>query len=128
MSTAASKISHLFAGITVADYRALLPWYERLFGRPADVVVHEQESMWQVSEAGWIYVVADAARAGRAKVTMLVDDLDTRVRELEARGIAVGELEHSPGRFHRTVITDPEGNLIAFAELMSSDAAAGATG
>ena len=29
-------ITEFFAGVAVADFRAILPWYERLFGKPPD--------------------------------------------------------------------------------------------
>lgn len=31
--------------------------------------------MWQLTEAGWLYLVADADRAGKALFTLLVNDL-----------------------------------------------------
>jgi predicted enzyme related to lactoylglutathione lyase len=111
-----------FAGVPVAAYDTALPWYERLFGRPPDVVVKEDESMWQVAEKAWIYVVADADRAGNALVTLMVSDLGEHVAELEARGVAVGAIETAPGRFRRVAITDPEGNRIAFAEVLGDTA------
>ena len=66
----------LFAGVPVADYPAARGWYERLFGRGPDMVPNQTEVVWQVAEGGWVYVVADAERAGRALVTVIVDDLD----------------------------------------------------
>ena len=55
-------INHVFAGIAVADYDSALAWYTRFFGRSPDVIVTENESMWQVAETGWIYLVGDANR------------------------------------------------------------------
>ena len=55
-------VSYLFAGIPVADYDAVRPWYERLIGRAPDMLPHDREAAWQLSETGWIYVVADRAR------------------------------------------------------------------
>ena len=40
-------VNHVFAGIPVADYDAALAWYERLLGRLPDVIVKENEVMWQ---------------------------------------------------------------------------------
>ena len=56
-------INHVFAGIAVADYDSALAWYKRFFGRSPDVIVTENEAMWQAAETGWIYVVGDANRA-----------------------------------------------------------------
>jgi predicted enzyme related to lactoylglutathione lyase len=109
-------VSYLFAGIPVADYDAARPWYERLIGRAPDMLPHDREAAWQLSETGWIYVVADAERAGRALVTLLVDDLDSEVAALAERGIACEPIETVPGKFRRTAVVDPEGNRVAFAQ------------
>ena len=113
-------VSYLFAGIPVAHYDAARPWYERLIGRAPDMLPHDREAAWQLSETGWIYVVADAARAGRALVTLLVDDLDTHVAELAERGIVVEAIETVPGKFRRTAVVDPEGNRVVFAQPLGS--------
>jgi catechol 2,3-dioxygenase-like lactoylglutathione lyase family enzyme len=103
--------THVFAGIPVADFDAARAWYEELLGRPADLVPHESEVAWQMTDSGWIYVVQDADRAGRALVTVLVDDLDALSLD--------GESETVPGKFRNTVVTDPEGNRIQFAQPLS---------
>jgi predicted enzyme related to lactoylglutathione lyase len=106
----------LFAGVPVADYDAALPWYERLVGRAPDMLPKEQEAAWQLTETGWIYLVADADRAGRALLTILVDDLDEWVAGLAERGIVAEPIETVPGAVRRTAVVDPEGNRIAFGE------------
>jgi hypothetical protein len=40
----------LLAGIAVANFGAALAWYDRLFGRPADIVVKDDEVMWRISD------------------------------------------------------------------------------
>jgi hypothetical protein len=77
-------VNHVFADIAVADYDSALAWYTLFFGRPPDVVVTENESMWQVAEAGWIYVVGDANRAGKVLLTLLVDHLEGHVASARA--------------------------------------------
>jgi predicted enzyme related to lactoylglutathione lyase len=113
----AVTISHLFAGIAVADYAAGLAWYERLFGRPADVVVNDHEVMWQMIPGGWIYVVGDAGRAGRGLVTLLVDDLEGHLAALAGRGLVAGAIDILPGGARKATVTDPEGNVIGFGEV-----------
>ena len=78
-------INHIFAGIAVANYEKALAWYTHFFGPSADVVVTENESMWHVTDTGWIYVVGDTNRAGKALLTLLVDDLEDHVAELRGR-------------------------------------------
>ncbi|MEN9938542.1 MAG: hypothetical protein RLZZ387_5121 [Chloroflexota bacterium] len=114
-------IKWFFAGVAVANYPSAQAWYERLMGRPADFYPHETEAVWQVIENGWIYVVADQGRAGRALLTLMVDSLDSKIAELRERGLAVGEIETQPGRFRRAAVIDPEGNKITFAQALSSD-------
>lgn len=116
------SINHIFAGIAVADYESALVWYERFFGRPPDVIVTENESMWHVTDTGWIYLVGDANRAGKALLTLLVDDLEDRVAALGERGLAAGAIETMPGLYRKAVITDPDGNTITFGEDLSTGA------
>jgi predicted enzyme related to lactoylglutathione lyase len=123
-SASGSDIKHVFAGVAVADYDAALEWYERLFGRPPDVIVKEDEAMWRVAGTGWIYVVADVDRAGRALLTFLVDDLEVHVAELVERGITTGAIETAPGLYRKAVITDPEGSTITLGEDLSTQEAA----
>ncbi len=115
-------INHIFAGIAVADYDSALAWYKRFFGRTSDVIVTENESMWHVTDTGWIYVVGDANRAGRALLTLLVNDLEYHVAELGERGLAMGAIETMPGLYRKAVITDPDGNMISFGEDLSTGA------
>jgi catechol 2,3-dioxygenase-like lactoylglutathione lyase family enzyme len=113
-------IDHFFAGVAAADYKQALGWYERLLGRPPDVIVKDDEAMWQVTEAAWIYVVGDSDRAGKALLTILVDDLDEQVAELNERDIPTGPIDTVPGAVRRVAITDPEGNRITFGQALTA--------
>lgn len=114
-------IKWFFAGVAVADYPSALAWYERLMGRSPDFNPHESEAVWQVIENGWIYVVADPNRAGKALLTLMVDNLDRQVAELTERGITVGAIETQPGLFRRAEVIDPEGNKISFGQALGPD-------
>src|SRR4051794_25911795 len=109
--------NQLFAGIGAADYPALRDWYERFFGRPADLIPNEIEVCWQVTDTAWIYVKADAERAGRAFHTMLVDDLDAYLAGLADRGIASGPVDTHSGGVRVALVTDPEGNTIQLGQV-----------
>ena len=37
-------------------------WSEGFLARPSDVVAHEEEVIWQVTERGWLYMVRDPCR------------------------------------------------------------------
>jgi glyoxylase I family protein len=105
-------ITHVFAGIPVADVDAALDWYGRLTGRVPDLVPNETEAAWSLSGTGWIYIVVDADHTGSGLITLLVDDLDSLVAELAERGITSGPVETIGSGVRRTLLTDPDGNRI----------------
>jgi catechol 2,3-dioxygenase-like lactoylglutathione lyase family enzyme len=117
----ALTVNQMFAGAAVGDYEVALAWYERLMGRPPDMIPHEHEAVWQVTDTGWIYIVADAARAGNGLLTLLVDDLEARVAEIAQRGIATEEIDWVvPGAVRSVWITDPDGNRIQFGQVLGN--------
>jgi predicted enzyme related to lactoylglutathione lyase len=113
-------INVLFAGVPVAELHAALAWYEELLGGPPDLVPNESERMWRLTDGGWVYVVADAERAGSGLLTLIVDDLDAQLAELEGRGIKAGEIEAISETTRKAVIVDPDGNRITLGEDVSS--------
>jgi predicted enzyme related to lactoylglutathione lyase len=115
-------INHVFAGIAVADYDAGLAWYKLFFGRSPDVIVAENECMWQVIDNGWIYVVGNTNHVSNTLLTLLVDNLDVLVAELVERGLETSEIDTAPGLYRKAVITDPDGNMISLGESLSTSA------
>jgi predicted enzyme related to lactoylglutathione lyase len=113
-------INVLFAGVPVAELHAALAWYERLLGGPPDLVPNESERMWRLTDGGWVYVVADAERAGRSLLTLIVDDLDAHLVELADRGIEADELEAISETTRKAVLVDPDGNRITLGEDVNS--------
>jgi predicted enzyme related to lactoylglutathione lyase len=110
--------THVFAAVPVADHDAALVWYERLLGCPPDLIPNDNEAAWRLTETGWIYVIGDAERAGKAVLTLLVDDLDDRIAGLAERGLTVDSLEWEvPASVRKAVITDPDGNTLALGEV-----------
>jgi predicted enzyme related to lactoylglutathione lyase len=109
-------INDVFAGVPVADYESAVAWYERLFGRAPDFFPHDHEAVWQGAGNGWVYVVEDAERAGRALLTFLVDDLDEQLAGLAERGIEADPVDTLPGKVRRASITDTDGNKITFGQ------------
>src|SRR5687768_7037572 len=113
-------ITEFFAGVAVADFEAMLAWYERLMGKSPDFFPQEGEAVWQVTEHAWIDVVATrhegaGGRAGKALLTILVDDLDYQVAQLAARGLPVGRIDVIAESVRSVVVSDPERNRITFA-------------
>jgi len=110
---------HVFAGLAVADLEPARAWYERLLGRPPDLVPHAAEVAWQLVGEAWVYVVVDAERAGRGLLTVLVSSLDAFVAEVAARGLAPAETEQLSNGVRKTTFVDPAGNRVAFAQAAS---------
>lgn len=110
--------TYFFAGVPVVNYAESLAWYGRFFGRPPDVVVADNESMWRVTDTSWVYVVADASRAGNGLLTWLVNDFDDTVAALGERGIAPGPIETVPGKYRKVAVTDPDGNKLSIGEAL----------
>ena len=105
-------VTHVFASIPVVDRDAATDWYKRFTGRAPDLIPNDNEAAWQMSETGWIYVIADADRAGSALHTLLVDDLDDFLAALAKRRISASPIETIGDRVRVATITDPDGNRI----------------
>jgi predicted enzyme related to lactoylglutathione lyase len=104
----------LFAGICVSDFQAALPWYERLLGSEPSFLAHETEAVWDLAEQRSVYVVQDPARAGNAVVTVFVNDLDTLVADIAARGIESANRETYSNGVRKVTFRDADGNEVGF--------------
>lgn len=107
----------LFASVPVTDLPAAIFWYEQLFGRPPDIVPNQNEVMWQVTEAGWLYVLQDPERAGRTVVTISVSSLLETVEVLARRGIRPGPIEAVGDSGRKSTWIDSDGNAISLIEV-----------
>jgi hypothetical protein len=105
-----------FTGVPVTDLATGRDYFERLFGRPADVEVAVDEVMWQVAETAWLYVVVDVGRAGNGLVALSVADLHATMAELAGRGIRPAKVE-AVGGGHKATVFDPDENLVAIIEV-----------
>ena len=110
-------IEVLFTGVAVRDVATAVAWYGALFGREPDVVPHEAEAMWRVSEGGWLYVVRDAERAGHSIAALAVSDLDATLAELAGRGLHPGPAEPVGAAGRKAIATDPDGNVVSLIEV-----------
>jgi glyoxylase I family protein len=111
------SVDAVMAGIAVADFDAAVAWYERLLGRPADDRPMDGLAEWHFPETGVIQVIHDARRAGRALLTLSVDDLEAYLAGLEERGLAPGAIDDKTSdKALITTIADAEGNTITLVE------------
>lgn len=111
------EVDVLFTGIAVSDFGVARSWYERFFGRAADVVAHDTEVMWQVTDRGWLYILEDAEHAGHGMAAMAVPNIDAATSELAARGVRTGPIEPEGDTARKSVVRDPDGNPIAVIEV-----------
>src|SRR4051812_6300029 len=106
-------ITHVFAGLPVADYDAALAWYERLLGGPPEREPTAGEAVWQLTETALVYIVVEPERAGNGLLAVIVDDLDDLLAGMDLEPDSVAPVA-GVGREAR--FTDPDGNAIKFAE------------
>jgi hypothetical protein len=114
-------IDVLFAGVPVAELGPAIDWWERFLGRPPDMTPNQSERTWQLTDDGWIYVVEDRERAGNGLTTLIVDDLDARIGELNESGIETGNVERLNENTRTLMLADPDGNRIQLGEVSSAD-------
>jgi catechol 2,3-dioxygenase-like lactoylglutathione lyase family enzyme len=114
------KIEVAFTGVPVSDLTRGQDFFERLFGSPPDVPVNENEVMWQVADAAWLYVVVDPARAGHALAAVSVPDLDAALEDLASRGIEPTIIEQPGPAARKATVHDPDGNSVAIIEVRDS--------
>jgi catechol 2,3-dioxygenase-like lactoylglutathione lyase family enzyme len=104
----------LYAGIRVSDYQAAKAWYERLLGREPSFIAHATEAVWELAEHRSLFIEEDAEGAGRALLTILVDDLDARVADISSRGLEPDERVTYSNGARKAIYRDLDGNEIGF--------------
>ncbi len=110
-----SPITHLLAGVPVADLDAGIDWYTRFFGRPPDMRAGD-EILWDVDEHATLFIEPDTALAGAGRITFAVAELDALLEGLAARHIDHEPIETYSNGVRHVNVPDPDGNRIAFAE------------
>jgi hypothetical protein len=110
------KVDVLFVGMRVGDFAVANEWYRRFFDRPADIVAHEEEVMWQLSDGGWLYIVREDGPGG-GLAALAVTDLEATVGELARRSIAAGPIEPQGDDARKAIVVDPDGNTLALIEV-----------
>jgi catechol 2,3-dioxygenase-like lactoylglutathione lyase family enzyme len=119
------QIGHVFAAVPVRDLDAACRWYERLFGRPADLLPRADEAVWRLNAGASLYLRVDRDLAGRGALTLAVADLDAHLSVLGSRGMSVSARPAGVGAPRSVAISDEDGNTITFLEDPSAPAEAG---
>jgi predicted enzyme related to lactoylglutathione lyase len=108
-------IVNAIASLAVKDLQAATAWYEKIFGRPADSTPMPEVAEWKFPRGGWLQVYQLPERAGAGSCTLAVTDIEELATHLHSLGIDTSE--RAAGQKVKTVmITDPDGNHLAFAE------------
>lgn len=104
---------HLFAGLRVRDFQVARPWYEQLLGEPT-FFPHATEAVWTLAEDRSVYIVEHPDGAGSSVATIFLDDLDTRIASIAARGLEPDEIEAYPNGVRKAIYRDLDGNELGF--------------
>jgi predicted enzyme related to lactoylglutathione lyase len=109
------SILNVLASVAVKDLAEALRWYEKVLGRPPDSRPMPEVAEWKFERGGWLQVYQLPERAGSGSFTLAVSSIDDQVSQLTRLGIDTGQ-RSSGDRVKTLMITDPDGNHIAFAE------------
>jgi predicted enzyme related to lactoylglutathione lyase len=112
-------IQNAIASVAVKDLQKAAAWYEKLFRRPADSNPMPEVAEWKFERGGWLQVYQLPERAGQGSCTLAVSDIEGVISHLRNLGIAPGE-RTSGAKVKTVMITDPDGNHLAFAEAADS--------
>jgi predicted enzyme related to lactoylglutathione lyase len=116
------KIENAIASVAVKDLKAATAWYEKLFRRPADSTPMPEVAEWKFERGGWLQVYELPERAGAGSCMLAVSDIAGVISHLQSLGIDTSQA--SSGEKVKTVmITDPDGNHLAFAETIDQSMA-----
>jgi predicted enzyme related to lactoylglutathione lyase len=110
-------IKNAIASVAVKDLKSAVAWYARLLDRAADSTPMAEVAEWKFERGGWLQVYQLPDRAGRGSVTLAVDDIDALAAHLQKHGIGAGT-RSSGDRVKTLMISDPDGNSIAFAQVV----------
>lgn len=111
------RVTHLFSGLAVRDFSSAKSWYERLFGRPPDMLPHDTEAVWNLAEGGLVYVVEDGERAGAGLLMLIVPDLEETLAAVAGRGLGSAAVQVLASGTRKATLTDPDGNRISFGQV-----------
>jgi hypothetical protein len=99
----------LFAGLPVSRYQ-----YKRLMGSEPAFLPNATEAVWELAGHRYLYIAELPERAGRALLTVFVDDLDDGVGSIRARGIQPAARETYGNGLRKVIYRDPGSNEIGF--------------
>ena len=108
-------IDNALASVAVKDIKKAAKWYEKVLGRPADFTPMPEVAEWKFPGGGGLQVYQLAERAGSGSLTLPVTSIDDEIAKLERLDVDTRQRTSSP-KVKTVMVTDPDGNHIAFAE------------
>lgn len=118
MRESVAAIDNALASMAVKDVAAASRWYERLFERPADSRPMPEVAEWKFPRGGWLQIYQLPERAGNGSCTLTVNHLEAVIAHVASLGIDTGE-QPSGEKVKTLMIVDPDGNHIAFAQVLN---------
>ena len=112
------RIDNAIASLAVKDLKTASAWYEKLFGRPADSTPMLEVAEWKFERGGWLQVYQLPERAGHGSCTLASDDIAAVKAHLQSLGIDTSNAT-SGAKVKTVMITDPDGNHLAFAQAIN---------
>jgi catechol 2,3-dioxygenase-like lactoylglutathione lyase family enzyme len=107
------SIENALASVAVTDIETAAHWYEQILGRPGKRPMPEVAE-WDFPRGGSLQVYELPERAGNGSFTLAVDDIADVERTLAQMGVDASE-RSSNESVDTIMVTDPDGNHIAFA-------------
>src|SRR5262245_11054645 len=108
------SIKNVLASVAVKDVESAVKWYERILGKSPSRSMPEVAE-WTFERGGALQVYQLPERAGHGSFTLAVTDVGQQIAQLDALDIDTAS-RISNDRVKTVMITDPDGNHIAFAE------------
>ena len=108
-------IENALASVAVKDLNAAVDWYGKVLGKRPDSRPMPEVAEWKFERGGWLQVYKLPERAGSGSFTLAVSSISEQVTALDRLGIDTSQ-RTSGDMVNTLMITDPDGNHIAFAE------------
>jgi predicted enzyme related to lactoylglutathione lyase len=110
-------ILNAIASLAVRDLTASSAWYASLLDKEADTRPMPEVAEWKFDRGGGLQLYQLPERAGGGSVTLAVDDIDLLATHLQQLNVAHGALTRT-AQVRTIMLTDPDGNHIAFAQAL----------
>ena len=115
------SIINAIASVAVRDLSSAIKWYEAVL-RKAPSKPMPKVAEWGFERGGWLQVYQLPERAGSGSFTLAVSNVEEEATHLKKLNIDTSRRTSSE-KVKTLMITDPDGNHIAFAEAIGPNLA-----